>query len=171
VVMMKRIGSAFVVPFAVFFAAAVACPSFLLAGDLVSPLFGARLDATLMEWEMGVGPVPDDGGEEVPWFPISAQPLSFCAGSVCYASMCFGSMCVSSDCVGSGCIGSGCSGSACVGSTCVGSVCAGSTCVGSVCAGSTCCGSTTCMRYCDPTIPIDDGYPSVRPGQLDCVQP
>jgi hypothetical protein len=165
--MMKRIGFAVVVLFAV----AVAFPAFLLAGDPVSPLYGARLSATLMEWEMGAMPVPDDGGEETPWFPASAQPFSFCAGSVCFGSMCFGSLCVSSDCVGSGCLNSGCSGSACVGSTCVGSLCAGSVCLGSACVGSACGGSTTCLRSCDPSIPIDDGAASVRPGQLDCLQP
>ncbi|MFZ1946211.1 MAG: hypothetical protein WAW06_01535 [bacterium] len=167
--MMNRIGSAVVV--VVFFAVVFTLPTFLLAGDEVSPLYGARLSATLIEWEMGLGPLPDDGGEETPWFPVSAQPLSFCAGSVCFGSMCFGSMCVSSDCVGSGCLSSGCTGSLCAGSTCLGSVCAGSVCLGSACVGSTCGGSTTCLRSCDPTFPIDDGGPSARPGQLDCLQP
>lgn len=132
------------------------------AGDPVSPLFAARLEATLVEWEMAALPVTDDGGEGVPWWPASAQPASLCVGSLCVGSLCVGSLCVSSDCVGSGCVTSGCAGSGCVGSVCLGSGCAGS-----MCAGSACIGTTLCIRVCGrdggPPIPQDPYPPGSGP--------
>jgi hypothetical protein len=95
-----------------------------LAGDPVSPLFQARLDATKAEWERG-GEAGDPGGQDPTWWPASANPMSFCLGSVCLASHCVGS-----GCVGSTCLGSGCAASLCVGSGCVGSICGGSACLG-----------------------------------------
>jgi hypothetical protein len=124
------------------------------AGDPVSPLFAARLEATLAGWEIAAVPAGEGGDGEVPWWPASAQPASLCVGSLCVGSLCVGSLCVSSDCVGSGCVNSGCAGSGCVGSVCLGSGCAGS-----MCAGSACLGITLCVRVCGrdggPTIPQD----------------
>jgi hypothetical protein len=124
------------------------------AGDPVSPLFAARLDATLAGWEAAAVPAGEDGDGEIPWWPASAQPASLCVGSLCVGSVCVGSLCVSSDCVGSGCVNSGCAGSGCVGSVCVGSGC-----VGSMCGGSACAGTTLCVRLCGrdggPTMPRD----------------
>lgn len=127
--------------------------SIALAGDPISPLYQARLDATLAGWDMaamgagGVGEIDPEGG------PISAQPFSFCVGSLCAGSYCFGSVCVNSDCLGSACINSGC-----VGSGCVGSVCVASGCVGSMCGGSACLGVTLCTRACG-----GDGPPTPQP--------
>lgn len=124
------------------------------AGDPVSPLFAARLEATLAEWDMAAA-TPVAWGDQmgVVW-PASAQPASLCVGSLCIGSLCIGSLCVSSDCVGSGCVNSGCAGSGCVGS-----VCAGSGCAGSMCGGSACVGTTLCIRQCGsdggPPIPRD----------------
>ena len=113
------------------------------AGDPVSPLFQARLDATMDEWERG-GKAGDPGDQSPTWWPASANPVSFCLGSVCLASYCVGSLCVSSDCVGSGCVGS-----TCLGSGCASSLCVGSGCVGSICGGSACLGVSLCPKRCD----------------------
>jgi hypothetical protein len=114
-----------------------------LAGDPVSPLFQARLEATMVEWERGATP-QDRGDPEVGAWPASAHPASFCLGSACLSSYCIGSLCVSSECVGSGCVGS-----TCVGSGCASSLCAGSGCIGSICGGSACMGPSLCPRKCD----------------------
>ena len=112
------------------------------AGNPVSPLFHARLEATKTDWERGEK-VDGPGGTDPTWLP-SANPVSFCLGSVCLASYCIGSFCVSSGCVGSGCVGS-----TCIGSGCVASLCGGSGCVGSVCGGSACLGVSLCPQKCD----------------------
>jgi hypothetical protein len=113
-----------------------------LAGDPVSPLFQARLDATKAEWERG-GEAGDPGGQDPTWWPASANPMSFCLGSVCLTSYCLGSFCMSSHCVGSGCVGS-----TCLGSGCAASLCVGSGCVGSICGGSACLGVSLCPKKC-----------------------
>ena len=119
------------------------------AADPITPLYKARLDATLAGWEATPSQVGDDT-EGVPWWPVSAQPMSYCVGSLCLGSMCGGSMCICSECSGSACLNSGCLGSACVGSTCIGSGC-----IGSICGGSACLGVTLCLRKCgDITPPI-----------------
>ena len=112
------------------------------AGNPVSPLFSSRHDATMNDWERGG--VPDGSGDDDPmWWPASANPASFCAGSLCLASYCVGSLCVSSECVGSGCVGS-----TCLGSGCAASLCGASGCVGSICGGSACVGATLCLKVC-----------------------
>lgn len=113
------------------------------AGDPVSPLFSARLEATLAGWEMAALRPAERADQEVLTWPASAQPASLCVGSLCVGSLCLGSLCVSSDCVGSGCVNSGCAGSGCVGSVCIGSGC-----TGSMCGGSACMGTTLCIRAC-----------------------
>jgi hypothetical protein len=141
---MKRIGL-------VVLAVVLWASSLALAADPVTPLYKARLDATLAGWEAVAS--TDDGTEATPWWPASAQPVSLCVGSVCLGSLCVGSICLTSDCSGSVCVNSGCVGSGCVGSTCLGSGC-----VGSVCGGSVCLGATLCLRKCGdttPPIPID----------------
>jgi len=130
-------------------------PLQVFAGNPVSPLFHARLDETLADWESGA--VPHGPGEQDPnWWPCSLNPFSYCLGSLCLQSYCIGSLCV-----GSGCVGSGCAGSTCVGSACASSLCAGSACVASICAGSACYGATLCERACEngrePTCPSDPG--------------
>ena len=138
-----------------------------LAGDPISPLYQARLDATLAEWEMaamGAGSICEDNPDGV---VMSAQPWSYCLGSLCAGSVCLGSACLASDCLGSGCIGSGC-----VGSGCVSSACVGSGCVGSICGGSACLGVTLCSRRCGgdgPPVPQSPDYPSSLP--RNCPQP
>jgi hypothetical protein len=140
------------------------------AGDPVSPLFAARLDATLAEWEAAAS-VPDGGADGVLWWPASAQPASACVGSLCAGSLCVGSLCASSDCVGSLCVNSGCAGSGCVGSVCLGSGCAGS-----LCAGSTCAGTTLCVRVCGrnggPPVPQDPHPPGNVPSSspMNCPE-
>ena len=133
---MKRIGLLFSV------CLLAACLQSGFGGDPVSPLFQARLDATMAEWERA-GDAGDPGGQDPTWWPASANPVSFCAGSVCLASYCIGSFCLSSECVGSGCVGS-----TCVGSGCVSSLCAGSGCLGSICGGSACMGVSLCPKNC-----------------------
>jgi hypothetical protein len=123
------------------------------ARDPVSPLFSARLEATLAGWEMAALRPAECGDQEVLTWPASAQPASLCVGSLCVGSLCLGSLCVSSDCVGSGCVNSGCAGSGCVGSVCIGSGCAGS-----MCGGSACMGTTLCIRACGG----DGGPPILR---------
>jgi len=143
--------------------------SIAMAGDPISPLYQARLDATLAEWEMaatgavGGGEIGTEGG------PVSVQPFSFCLASVCAGSYCLGSACVNSDCLGSGCINSGC-----VGSGCVASVCLGSGCVGSMCGGSACVGTTLCVRQCGdsgPPLPQDQDPPPPTLSPRTCSEP
>jgi hypothetical protein len=85
-----------------------------LAGDPVSPLFQARLDATKAEWERG-GEASNTGGQAPVWAPASANPQSLCTNTICFRSGCIGSACMGSACLGSGCAGSICYGSACEG--------------------------------------------------------
>ena len=132
--------------------AAVSLPAF--AGNPVSPLYRARLDETLADWETDAVP-PSPGGEDPAWWPASLNPFSYCLGSLCPQSYCLGSLCLESGCVGSGCVGS-----TCVGSACATSLCAGSACIASVCAGSACYGATLCDRVCgedSPACPSDPG--------------
>jgi hypothetical protein len=131
-------------------AAVISMPA--CADNPVSPLYRARLDITLAEWERGPVP-PGPGGEEPNWWPHSLNPFSYCLGSICPQSYCLGSLCLESGCFGSGCVGS-----TCVGSACATSLCAGSACVGSLCGGSACYGTTMCERVCGartPTNPCD----------------
>jgi hypothetical protein len=122
------------------------------AASPVTPLYKARLDATVKGWETAVSPMGGDV-DCTPWWPASAQPASLCVGSLCLGSLCAGSLCISSECSGSLCVASGCAGSGCVGSTCLGSGC-----VGSICGGSVCVGTTMCLRTCGgitPPTPVD----------------
>ena len=128
------------------------------AADPVSPLYQARLDATLAGWESVDTPLGKHGND--PCWPISAQPVSLCVGSVCLGSLCAGSICISSECSGSLCVGSECVGSGCLGSTCLGSGCLGSICGGSVCLGTTMC-LKTCGGVITPPIPADPGNTSL----------
>ncbi len=107
----------------------------------LSPLYEARLMATLAEWEAGA-PAPAGHSDDSTWWPASANPASFCAGSLCAQSYCLGSVCLGSTCLGSGCIGS----------TCIGSGCAAS-----LCGVSGCAGTTLCLKKCGP----DGGPPYV----------
>jgi hypothetical protein len=109
--------------------------SVCLARKPASPLYGARLSATLEEWETKAEP-PAGGADEPTWWPASLNPVSMCVGSACTQSYCFGSLCAESMCLGSGCLGSACIGSGCV---------------GSVCAVSACHGETLCLRKCGHT--------------------
>jgi hypothetical protein len=130
------------------------------AGDPLSPLYRARLDATLAEWESATPQTVDDppGGG-----PVSVQPMSFCVLSVCGASFCCGSVCVSSECIGSVCVNS-----ACTVSGCVGSICFGSACAGSICGGSLCIGESLCIQKCGATGRAD---PVSTAGTRNCAQP
>jgi hypothetical protein len=116
------------------------------AGDIMSPLYSARLAATLAEWDAGLAaPVTDSGDPE--WWPASLNPASLCVGSACPQSYCFGSICGESFCLGSGCIGSSCIGSGCV---------------ASVCGVSGCAGTTLCLKKC--------GYTGGPPNAIDPTQ-
>lgn len=113
------------------------------AGDPISPLYEARLAATLADWELGgVGEVNDAG--DPAWWPASLNPASLCVGSVCLHSYCLGSLCAESTCLGSGCLGS-----ACIGSGCIASMCGVSGCVG----------TTLCLKKC--------GYNGGPPNAID----
>lgn len=114
----------------------------VIAGEPVTPLYQARLEATLAEWEGRVRSV-DPEIEDPTWWPASLNPVSYCLGSACSQSYCIGSVCINSGCVGSGCVGS-----TCVGSGCVASICLGSGCAGSICGGSACWGPTGCPKKC-----------------------
>ena len=133
---------------------AVCVSSAARASDPITPLYRARLDATLAGWETAGSPPDDDAQGSLSW-PASAQPVSFCVGSLCLGSMCAGSLCIGSECSGSVCVNSGCAGSGCVGSTCIGSGC-----VGSICGGSACMGITLCLRTCGDVTPpiVQDPY-------------
>ncbi|MFH1221178.1 MAG: hypothetical protein V1694_12095 [Candidatus Eisenbacteria bacterium] len=138
----------------------------VLGGDPVSPLYQARLAATLAEWEAGPRPVADvaddNGG------PASLQPVSLCIGSACLGSVCIGSACLGSECLGSACLESSCLGSGCVGSACAGSTCVGTLCVGSACYGASACGSG-CRRGGGQTNAVDP-LPSTSLTR-NCYQP
>ncbi len=124
------------------------------AKDPQSPLFRARLEATMRDWENGGSPGAY-GGDDPPLTPASLNPASFCLGSACLASYCIGSLCISSECVGSGCAGS-----TCIGSGCAASMCAASGCIGSICGGSACMGTTLCPKVCgDDTGPASTQGP------------
>ena len=144
------------------------CFQVALADNPGSPLYGARHSATLSQWESGALPDADEG-ENVPWWPASANPVSLCGASACPQSLCFGSLCVNSACLGSGCGGSLCAGSACITSSCLGSGCGGS-----LCGGSACLGNTLCIRECggngEPTYPVDPGYSNVSYSPLSCPE-
>lgn len=96
------------------------------AGDPISPLFQARLQATLAGWQAKPA-VPEQDSCDPEWWPASLNPASLCIGSLCPQSYCFGSLCAQSICLGSGCLGSTCIGSGCVASLCGVSGCAGTT--------------------------------------------
>jgi hypothetical protein len=135
-----------------------------LADDPVSPLYEARRDATLAQWDGGVEKVMPDG-EDPGWWP-SLNPASYCLGSVCTRSYCIGSVCLGSTCVGSGCLGSQCAGSGCVGSLCLGSACGGS-----ICGGSACLGTTLCDRMCGPDMgPTHPADPGTSYSPLHCPE-
>lgn len=110
--------------------AVVATGSF--AGDPPSPLYRARLLATLARWERGTA-VRAEEPEDPGWWPASLNPASMCVGSACPQSYCFGSLCAESLCLGSGCLGS---------------TCIGSGCIASMCGMSACAGTTLCLRKC-----------------------
>jgi hypothetical protein len=138
------------------------------AANPVTPLYKARLDATLRGWEASASSIGEDV-DNAPWWPASAQPVSLCVGSLCLGSLCAGSLCISSECSGSLCISSGCAGSGCVGSTCLGSGC-----VGSICGGSACLGVTLCLRTCGgitPPTPADPYGGTTSLAVPRCPQP
>jgi len=110
-----------------------------LAGEPTSPLFQARLEATLRDWERGAQPELIDE-QEPTWWPASVNPVSYCAGSLCLGSFCLGSACLASYCVGSGCTASLCLGSGCL--------CSG-------CGGSACLGVTLCIKHCRDDTPAN----------------
>jgi hypothetical protein len=103
-----------------------ALPAIALAGDPLSPLFEARLVATLAEWDAAAPVQAQDSGDPA-WWPVSLNPASLCAASACAQSLCFGSLCAESTCLGSGCLGSTCLGSGCLASLCGVSGCVGTT--------------------------------------------
>jgi hypothetical protein len=90
-------------------------------GDSDSPLYKARLDATLSEWKSesstdGSAHATNEGaGDQVISFFF--PPPSYCVVSACFGSLCVGSLCASSTCLGSGCVGSVCLGTGCLGTT------------------------------------------------------
>ncbi len=101
------------------------------AADPPSPLYRARLAATLDGWKkvpVQVRELDDPG-----WWPASLNPASLCVGSACPQSYCLGSLCAESVCLGSGCLGS---------------TCIGSGCIASVCGVSGCAGTTLCLKKC-----------------------
>ena len=107
-----------------------------------SPLFAARLEATLESWDRPTQPIDSTGGEEPDLVPSVLPPWSVCVGSICVGSVCAGSIC----------LGSGCSGSTCVGSACVMSGCLISGCVGeTLCAKK--CGGDGPPNIVDPSLP------------------
>ena len=108
------------------------CLGKAVAGDPLSPLFQARLEATMAGWQRGW-----DAGQAATQRRISrpgADSTSFCLGSVCQMSYCLESYCASSTCIGS---------------ACPGSACTASSCVGTVCHGSACLGVSLCPKRCD----------------------
>jgi hypothetical protein len=123
--------------------AGIALSGTAIAGDPVSPLFQARLRATLADWEAGAVASSEEPGDPT-WWPVSLNPASLCAGSLCPQSLCFGSVCLESMCLGSGCIGS---------------ACVASGCVASVCGVSGCAGTTLCLKKC--------GYAGGPPNLID----
>ena len=90
------------------------CLQSSFAGDPISPLFRARLDATMAEWERS-GEAGGSSGEGAASWPMSASRESLCIGSMCMQSHCMNGRCLRSECIGSGCATSLCGGSACVG--------------------------------------------------------
>lgn len=106
-----------------------------IAGDPVSPLFEARLAATLAGWE-AAAPVETRDSNDPAWWPVSLNPASVCGGSLCVQSICFGSLCAESTCLGSGCLAS---------------ICIGSGCLASLCGVSGCVGTTLCLKKCGHT--------------------
>ena len=113
------------------------------AGDPPSPLYRARLLATLAGWEAPTAVRAGDP-EDPGWWPASLNPVSLCVGSACPQSYCLGSICAESICLGSGCIGS---------------TCIGSGCVASLCGVSGCAGTTLCLKKC--------GYAGGPPNAID----
>lgn len=118
------------------------------AGESMNhPLYRARLQATLSDWESDT-PAGSAGwrmaGDQGP------ENISF-AWSQCLASVC----------LNSGCLGSGC----------VGSICIGSLCGGSYCGVSACQNKTTCLRECTdgPPNPIDPMGSSVGALRAACL--
>jgi len=109
-----------------------------------SPLYEARLDATLSEWESG----NDSRGA------LAQANYGSSDGDMIMPSLNWPSFCI-----GSGCLGSFCLGSGCVVSYCLISVCRNSDCLGS-----------GCFRPCpEPPDPIEDSGPTFNPN--DCNQP
>ncbi len=123
----------------------LACLVFLLCGTAlavapISPLYKARLDATLAEWNQKSAVHAMDAGEDPQEYVVSVNPYSLCLISICWESYCVGSVCG--------------------GSYCGGSVCAGSVCASAVCGLSACAANTLCIRNCGwPTIPEDPRGP------------
>ncbi len=110
----------------------------IASAEEYSPLFSARLEATLAGWDDPGQPVDAGGGSEDPMVVSILPPGSLCLASGCVGSACLGSLC----------LGSGCGGSICVGSGCANSTCLGSGCVGSVCVVSGCVAETLCEKKC-----------------------
>ena len=134
----------------------VVCHVFAV-GSTGSPLYKARLEETLSQWERGSS-CGASGGDDPTGWPASLHPVSYCLGSVCLGSYCLGSACLSSNCIGSGCVAS---------------LCLGSGCVCSACGGSSCLGVTLCVRQCghngDPTNTIDYGFGGMTSSSAACM--